>query len=108
MSATVNEKSPLFLTLTFTDEVGAPLIPSTVDWRLDDLEQDLEIVGWTALVGPAASMTLTVPATNNIINDTTKVREARMLGIRINENLLLEAHEQRKYHVLNLFGPSGA
>jgi len=105
---TVNEQSPLCMTLTFTDENGDPLIPTTVEWRLDDVELDIEVVAWTGLVSMAAIMNMTIPADNNVIEDESKVREARMYGIRINNTMASEAHAQFKYHVINLVGPSGA
>lgn len=105
---TVNEQSPLCITLTFTDENGDPLIPSTVDWRLDDTELDAEVVGWTPLISMASTMTMTIAADNNVIVNESKTREARMYGVRINNTMQSEAHAEFKYHVLNLVGPSGA
>lgn len=107
-SKTVNEQSPLCITLTFTDENGDPLVPSTVEWRLDDMELDTEVVAWTNLITMASTMAMTIPADNNVIVDETKIREARMYGVRINNTMQSEAHAQFKYHVLNLIGPSGA
>ena len=108
MARTVNEKSPLYMTVTFTDEVGDPLIPQTVDWRLDDHETGAEIVAWTPLGGVAATMNLTIPSTYNVIEDETSIREQRTFGIRANDGLAAEAHEEFHYHVLNLHGPSGS
>jgi len=107
MATTVNEKSPLYLTVKFKDEFDAPLIPTTIEWRLDDKEIDAEIVGWTILGSPAATMNVTVPATNNEIVNEDKVREERMFGIRVNVGLGAEAHAEFQYHVLNLTGPTG-
>ena len=107
MARTVNERSPLYMTVVFKDENDTPLIPTTVEWRLDDLELDQEIVGWTALGSPAASMSVIIPAGNNIIVNETKVREARMFGIRINQGLSSEANAEFKYHVLNLNSTAG-
>lgn len=107
MSRTVNEKSPLYMTLTFTDENEDPLIPSTVEWRLDDTEQGTEVVAWTAVPSPASTMNMVVPAEHNLIVDEDKIREARMYGIRVNFGLQSEAHAQYKYHVLNMRGALG-
>jgi len=107
MANTVKEKSPLFMLLGFKDELGAPLIPNTVEWRLDDRELDSEIVPWTALPTPAANMTMIIPGTNNTIVTETNIRERRTFGLRLNSGLPAEAHDQFHYHVLNLFGPKG-
>ena len=108
MARTVNEKSPLFMAIVFKDENGAALVPSTVEWRLDDLELGAEIVAWTLLPSPASIMSVIIPSSNNVINDETMVRERRAFGIRVNSTLAAEAHEEFQYHVLNLTGPSGA
>jgi len=106
---TVNEKSPLCITMTFTDENGDPLIPSTVDWRLDDMETGTTIVDWTALSSPAATMYHTIEAQYNLINDeANNIREAQMFTVRINETLQSEAHAEYKYHVVNLTSVSSA
>jgi len=107
MAKTVNEKSPLFMTVEFKDETGSPLIPTTVEWRLDDKETNTEIVDWTNLPSPAATMTVIIPATNNEIVNEAKVREERMFGVRANVGMGAEAHAEFQYHVLNLTGPSG-
>ena len=108
MANTVNEKSPLYMTMAFTDENGDPLVPSTVEWKLDDIEQQSEIVPWTSLGGLAAIMNVVIPSANNAIVTETSVREERMFSVRVNDGLLAEAHEQFQYHVLNLYAPSGA
>lgn len=105
---TVNEKSPLYMTVGFQDENGDPLIPTTAEWRLDDRETDAEIVGWTNMPTPAASMSVLIPAANHTIVDEEKVREKRTFGIRSNGGLAAEAHQEYHYHVLNLYAPSGA
>lgn len=107
-ATTVNEKSPLCLTMTFTDEDGAPLVPISLDWRLDDLGTDEEIVAWTPVSTPAAVMKITIPADNNVIGYDGNIREPRVFGIRINDGAISEAHAEYHYHVINLTGPSGA
>jgi len=110
MSVTVNEKSSLYMTLKFTDENGAVLVPTTVHWRLDNLETDpiAEIVAWTLLPSPASTMNMVIPSGNNIISDETQIRERRAFGIRVDDGLLGEGHEELEYHVMNLTGPIGA
>lgn len=104
MTNSVNQDSPLYMSLTFTDEDGDPLIPTTVEWRLDDREDDSEIVDWTSLSSPAASMSMVIPGSNNSIVDETKNRERRTYGIRVDNTLAGEGYEEFHYHVVNIFG----
>ncbi len=108
MTNTVNEKSPLYITVIFKNEDGDSLVPTTVDWRLDDRESDSEIVDWTSLGTPAASMSLVLEASNNLIVSESSTRERRALGIRVDDGLSTEAHQEFQYYVQNLLGPTGA
>ncbi len=105
----VNEKSPVFMTLTFKDENGADLVPTTVDWRLDDIVDGIktEIVAWTSLSSPASTMNVTVPGSDNDITDETHVSERKAFGVRVDDGLAAEGYAESQYNVLNLHGPSG-
>ncbi len=104
----VNEKSPLFMTMNFKDELDAPLVPSTVEWRLDDKTNGVEIVPWTNLPGPADTMTMVIPGDNNVIDDADHIQELHAFGLRLDDGLAGEAYQELLYNVLNLIGPSGA
>lgn len=103
----VNEKSPLFMTIVFTDEVGDPLIPTTVEWRLDDKTKGVEVVPWTTLTSPASTMTMTIPASDNTIEDEANVTEKMAFGIRADDGLPGESHTEFQYNLINLTGPTG-
>ena len=102
----VNEKSPIRMIMVFTDEDGLPLIPNTVDWRLDDMTNDAEVVAWTSLAGPASTMIVTVPGSNNLIDDETHVVEKHTFGVRLDDGLPGEAYAELTYNVANLSGPA--
>ncbi len=95
------------MTLVFTDEVGDPLIPATVDYRIDDMTNGTEIVAWTSLPSPAATMTFTIPGDNNTIEDEVHVKETQIFGVRVDDGLPGEGHSEFIYSVLNLTGPTG-
>lgn len=96
------------MTMVFKDEDDAPLIPSTVDWRLDDKTNNEEIQPWTSLPAPASTMTFSVAGDKNVINDETNVKEMHVFGIRVDEGLPGEAYSELLYNVVNLIGPVGA
>lgn len=107
MTLSVNEKSPIYFTITFKDEVGDPLIPSTVEWRLDDRTNHVELVAWTSIPAPASTMNFTVAGENNVISDEDNVREEQIFGIRVDNTLPGEGHQEFTYRVVNLRGPTG-
>ncbi len=104
---TVNEKSPLRMTMVFTDFDGSPLTPNTVEWRLDDKTNDAEIVAWTVLASPNSTMTVVIPGDDNIIEDNAHVKELQVFGVRVDDGLAGESHSEFVYNVLNLSGPTG-
>lgn len=107
MTVNVNEKSPIFITMVFTDENGDPLIPQTVDYQIYDRTNDTEIVAWTALPGPASTMNFTIAGDRNTIEDESHVKEIQIFGIRVDEGLAGEGHSELIYNVLNLEAPMG-
>ena len=104
---TVNEQSPLFVTVVFTDKDGDPLVPASVDWRVDDITNDAQVTDW-ASISPLATVEITIPGTSNIIDDDTNVREVQVITVRVDDGLAGEAHQKLNYKVMNLAGTSGA
>ncbi len=94
--------------MIFTDQAGDPLIPATVEYRLDDRTNNTEIVPWTSLPSPASTMNFTIAGDKNTIEDESHVKEIQIFGIRLDEGLAGEAHSELIYNVINLVGPTGA
>jgi len=101
----VNENSTLFLTFTFTDEVGDPVVPTSIDWRVDNIDDPhnpVQILDWAVVGVPAASVGIQVPAAQNGITDQTNVLEKRVVTVRMNDGLSSEAHDSKNYLIKNL------
>ena len=93
--------------MVFTDELGDPLIPATVDYRIDDMTNSTEVVPWTALPSPAATMTFTISGDRNTIEKEKHVKEVQIFGVRVDDGLSGEGHSELIYNVVNLTGPTG-
>ncbi len=93
--------------MVFEDEFKLPLIPTTVDYRIDDRTNGVLIVDWTALPSPAATMNFTIPGDKNTVEDESHVKEVQIFGVRVDEGLPGEGHSELIYNVLNLTGPLG-
>jgi hypothetical protein len=105
--ATVNELSAAFLTFTFKDEKDADVIPATIDWRVDDVDSGTEIIGWTVVAVPAASVEVQIAPADNAILDATKVYEPRRVTVRVDSTLSTQSFEDKTYNLRNLgFAPS--
>lgn len=106
---TVNENSALFLTFSFADENDVPIVPNSIDWRIDDVtdkHNPIEITAWTPVGVPATSVDIQVPASSNAIStaNTNKVFELRVVRVRMDDGQSTEAHNQKFYRVKNLVG----
>lgn len=105
---TINENSALFATITFTDENGDSIVPNTIDWRVEDLTADrhnpIEIIAWTPVGVPAASVDVQIPSSSNATTDTDKNVSLRVIRVRMNDGLATEAHQQKYYRIKNLTG----
>lgn len=96
------------MTIAFTDENGDPLVPTKVEWRLDDKTQGVEVRTWTVIPSPASSMNVTIPGSDNTIEDEINVSEVMAFGIRVDDGLAGEGHAEFQYNLINLTGPTGA
>lgn len=101
----INELSALFLTFTFTDEAGDPVVPTTIDWRVDivdDPHTPVEVLDWTVIGSPATSVDVQVGGGDNSITDSTKTYERRLVTVRMDSTLSTQAFQQKYYRIKNL------
>jgi len=104
----VRERSPFYVTIDFFDEVGDPLVPSTVEWKLTNPDTGVVIKDWTSLLPPASTMNVALSAQYHEITNEALQVENRALIVRINNGMGSEAHQHFHYQVLNLSETSGA
>jgi hypothetical protein len=100
----INEGSALYFTFTFKDENGAPVIPTSIDWRLDDVTNNVQVLDWAAIGVPAASVNITVEGANNAISAQTNAIEERKVTVRINSGGPDAAYQDKTYKLQNLYG----
>ena len=98
---TINEKSPIQLTVNFLDADGNPIPVVTVEWRLIDVASQTVQKNWTSQVNNNP-LIFSIPATDNTIVDTRRSSEDKDVIIRVNTGLSTEAHETHRYTVNNL------
>lgn len=65
-----NERTRCAITLTFTDEAGAPVIPASFTWRVDDPNTDAEIAAAATVVPTSATHQLTISTIINTCSGT--------------------------------------
>ena len=104
----VKEGSAAFFTFTFRDETDTLVVPISIDWRIDDItdgvETPIEVVGWTAVGAPASSIDVVSEGSNQDMLDNTRVREERVLTVRVDSGQTTQAYEWEHFRVMNAHG----
>jgi len=102
MSRTHNELSEVLVTVKPCDASGNSATPTTASYRIDDCLTGNELVAWTVLT-PAATMTITVPASvNAIINNDRSSPEEKVVTLEFDKGLSTQHYAEYFYRVRNL------
>ena len=100
----VNEQSALFLRFSFFDEADSPIEPATIEWRVDDITNGVEVVDWTSIVTPNEVVVVSVSGQTNLIADQSHTFELRRVTVRIDDGLATESSQEKYYRLKNLGG----
>jgi hypothetical protein len=76
--------SACLVNASFVDTTDAPLIPSALQYRIDDVVSGAEILGWTT-VTPAAAVQVTVSATQNAMVSNSACSETHQVAFAITD-----------------------
>ncbi len=103
---TINEGSPLFVAVTFKDELGADLVPTAIRWRVDDItgKTDTERKAWTGIGVPAATVNIVVSALDNDILVSTRAYENAVITVQTDLGLPTQSSQRKEYRIKNLRG----
>lgn len=97
----VNERSSMVVVARFRDRAtNADVMPTNIYYRLDDGECG-EITGWTSFTPVAATATLTLTGTQNLIRNCTRALESKYLSFAADYGLATEYRETFRYEVRN-------
>jgi len=81
ISVIVNEGTSFEVQADFTDASGAPVTPTTVEYRVDDIFTGKEIRTWTSLT-PAESVTVPIAPEDTAILNDDRAEEQRTVTIK--------------------------
>ena len=99
----VNELSSLYLTFDFTDENSASFTPTSVDWRVDNIDDPhtpVQILDWQSAT-PLASVNVQIPGANNAITNQDNNSEKRVVTVRMDSALSTQAYQDKVYLITN-------
>lgn len=98
----VNERTAAEVTVTALDLAGSEVVPSTLKYRIDDVNSGNEVKELTAIPSPAAQNAITLaPADNAIVNPSLK-EEPKRVTVIADQDTANEARAQFTYYVRNM------
>lgn len=98
---TINEGTTCFVTATFRDQDGAPVTPTALSYRVDDVGSGAVIKDWTTVTPVSPEYIVELTAENYIIVNTS-VREERLITFRWEYDTTKQGTGEYRYLVRNL------
>jgi len=100
----VEENSHFTATAYFRDHAtSAAATPTTIRYRVDCLSTRTVLVDWTG-VSAASSVSITIPAAANNIQDNTNRFEHKQITVEADNGLSTQAIGQRTWKTRNIYG----
>ena len=103
----VNERSAFPLQVSFLDEDGVAVVPTSATYRIDDEQRRTSILPETSFPSLASSLDLWITGEQNFIIRSRSKWEIRTVTVSYvyeSDNGPTPATSQYKYKVLNLYG----
>jgi len=100
----VNEQSSITITVSFTDEDGAPVTPDAATYRIDDKESRTEILDTTSFPSLSSSVDLEITSAQNAIIRERNQSEIRRVTVEYDYGSGKHGTAEYRYRVINLYG----
>jgi hypothetical protein len=101
---TVNEGSTLSLSVEFLSEMGTPISPHRMLWKIEDLMSGTIIKDWTEIPNPASIVYLTIGPDICAILDQTNSLEVKRVTIKAEFGFNVVVVQEKDIIVENLGG----
>lgn len=98
---TVNEGSPAWLTVAFTDKTGASAAPTSVRYRVDCATTGAAVRAWTA-VSAGASIEIALTSDDNAMQSAANEQEIREVTVEATYGAGDVLNAAYSYNVQNL------
>jgi hypothetical protein len=98
----VNEQTSATLSLSFTDEQGRPVTPSSGKYRIDDIRSGTVITDWTNFTPSASSYDIFITSNENEVIDQTNDGEVRRVTAIMYYSIGKQCIAEYRYEVMNM------
>lgn len=99
---TVNEKTTSVVTLSFKDEAGNPVQPTSGSYRIDDTASGIEIKEDTAFTPAGTTHDLVISDSENALLGQDNSRELRCVTVSVTYGAGKKINAEYRYYVVNL------
>jgi hypothetical protein len=99
---TVNERTSTILSLTFTNEYGAPVTPTGGRYMIDDVLSGTNIVDWTGFTPVGSTYDISIASDDNRILDETNNDEVRRVTVIMYYAGDKQSTTEYRYEIVNL------
>ena len=100
----VNELSSCYAQATYFDQNGVSYVPQSVQWRLDDITNNVAITGWTPVATPTASDQIAISAASNAMTNANNKLEKRQVTVQATAPGGATRYDYITYDLINLYG----
>lgn len=84
--AVVVEDESSWVIATYLDSTGQPFTPTTVQYRIDQVESGTQILDWTSVTPTAGTQTFTVTPDQNSMISATARQETHQMIVQITDS----------------------
>lgn len=98
----VEEGKTTYVQVSYKDLNKAPIIPTALRYRVDDLDTNAALVAWTAIAVPASSNIITIASTVNHFQVSTKSLETRVVTVEATFTGSVMVPKEIRYQITNL------
>lgn len=99
--ANFKEGTNLRVTVNFSSN-GAPVVPTTIHYKLRNDTEDVTVIDWTAVGVPAAEIEIDIPAQSVKIEDSERQREVQELTVVADKDLPTQVPDYVRWNVINI------
>ena len=98
-----DEGSYASVTANFYDSAGTAAAPTSIRYRVEDVETEKGVLGWTTATA-AATVVLSVNASYNVMQDESNRRERKQLTVEANQGTSTAMSATTYYDIINRLG----
>ena len=100
----INEASECFVNVSFFDQNGNPYTPTALQYRIDCLDDNTQVLGWTTITPTGTSQTVTITATQNAMVDIKRKSERRQVSFHVTPPGSTGRYDRTTYTLINIVG----